>query len=75
MAETDLELIRRAIDAVKSFAVTATYVDALDLAKQNFVENPNTHDNWDILCPDIQMALTKLAEAAIYEITTGKEIK
>ena len=50
-------------------------VDALDLAKQNFVENPNTHDNWDILCPDIQMALTKLAEAAIYEITTGKEIK
>ena len=75
MAETDLELIRRAIDDVKSFAVTATYVDALDLAKQKFVENPNTHDNWDILCPDIQMVFTKLAEAAIYEITTGKEIK
>ena len=75
MAEADLELIRRAIDAVKSFAVTATYVDALDLAKQDFVANPNTHDNWDILCPDIQMALTKLAEAAIYEIITGKEIK
>lgn len=69
------ELIRRAIDQIKSFADSATYTDALDLAKQHFINNPNTHDNWEILDEGVKFMEVKLAEAAIYEITTGKEIK
>lgn len=69
------ELIRRAIDEIKSFAESATYTDALDLAKQHFISNPNTHDNWEILDEGVKFMEVKLAEAAIYEITTGKEIK
>lgn len=72
---TDAELIRRALDEIKRFAATTTYVDALDLAKQFFIENPNTHDNWEILDEDLKILNVKLAEGAIYEITTGKEIK
>jgi hypothetical protein len=49
--------------------------DALDLAKKAFVANPSTHDNWDALSEDVKFIHVKLAEAAIYEITTGKEIK
>lgn len=75
MAEPDLELIRRAIDDIKSFALTASYTDHLDLAVKYFIDNPNTHDHWDILNPDVKMLYTKLAEGAIYEITTGKEIQ
>lgn len=70
-----VELIRRAIDEIKSFAESATYADALDLAKQYFINNPNTHDNWEILDEGVKFMEVKLAQAAIYEITTGKEIK
>lgn len=70
-----IELIRLAIDDIKSFAESATYTDALDLAKQHFINNPNTHDNWEILDEGVKFMEVKLAEAAIYEITTGKEIK
>lgn len=72
---TDKEMIRAAIDTVKEFAKINAYEDALDLAKKAFVENPNTHNNWDILDEGIKFMNVKLAEAAIYEITTGKEIK
>jgi len=72
---TDAELIRVAIDTVKEFANMNAYEDALDLAKKVFVENPNTHDNWEILDEGVKFINVKIAEAAIYEITTGKEIK
>ena len=72
---TDAELIRVAIDTVKEFAKMNAYEDALDLAKKVFVENPNTHDNWEILDEGVKFINVKIAEAAIYEITTGKEIK
>ena len=72
---TDKEMIRAAIDEIKSFAESAIYTDALDLAKQHFINNPNTHDNWEILGEGVKFMEVKLAEAAIYEITTGKEIK
>lgn len=72
---TNEELIRLALDDIKSFAATATYTDALDLAKQHFINHPSTHDNWDILDEGVKFLNVKLAEGAIYEITTGKEIK
>lgn len=72
---TDAELIRSALNQIKVFAGTTVYVDALDLAKQFFINNQNTHDNWDILDEGVKLMNVKLAEGAIYEITTGKEIK
>jgi phage tail sheath protein FI len=72
---TDKEMIRAAIDTVKEFAKMTAYEDALDLAKKAFVANPNTHNNWEILDEGIKNMFIKLAEAAIYEITTDKEIK
>lgn len=71
---TNEELVRRMIDTLKEFALTATYVDALDLAKQQFVANPNTHNEWDILDETYKLINVKFAEAAIWEITNGKEI-
>ncbi len=70
-----VDLIRRAIDSVKEFAQTAIYTDALDLAKQSFVANPNTHNDWDALGDSMKEANLKFAQAAIWEITTGKEIQ
>ncbi len=72
---TNTELARLVIDEIKKFAVTTTYADALDLAKQAFIANPNTHDNWDILAEGYKSLNVVLAEAAIYELSTGKEIQ
>jgi hypothetical protein len=72
---TNEELVRRMIDVLKEFAMTATYVDALDLAKQQFVANESTHNDWDILDENYKFINVKFAEAAIYELTTGKEVK
>lgn len=72
---TDTEVLRRVIDAIKDFAVTATYADAADLAKQQFIANPGTHSDWDILSEGYRSLNIKLAEIAIYEITTGKVIQ
>lgn len=72
---TNAELVRLVIDEIKKFAVTITYVDALDLAKKSFIANPNTHDNWDLLSEEYKIVNVKLAEAAIYELSTGKEIQ
>lgn len=71
---TNEELVRRMIDTLKEFALTATYVDALDLAKQQFVANLSTHNDWDILDENYKLISVKFAEAAIWEITNGKEI-
>lgn len=69
------ELVRQMIDMIKEFAATTFYSDALDLAKQQFIANPNTHDNWDALGDEYKNLNVKLAEAAIYELSTGKEIQ
>lgn len=71
---TDAELIRHVINEIKKFAINATYVDALDLARQTFIANPNTHDKWDILEEEYKKLNVKLAEVAIYELLTGKEL-
>ena len=72
---TDTEIIRQVINVIKSFAVTATYTDAADLAKQQFIANPSTHIDWDGLSEGYKAMNIKLAEAAIYELSTGKEIE
>ena len=71
---TDAELIYRVIDEIKQFALTTTYVDALDLAKQSFIANPNTHNDWDRLSEEYKSLNVRLAEAAIW-ILTGKTIQ
>jgi len=71
---TNEELVRRMIDTLKEFALTVTYVDALDLAKQQFVANLSTHNDWDILDENYKLINVKFAEAAIWEIANGKEI-
>lgn len=71
---TDAQLIRIVIDQIKEFALYTVFDGALDLAKQYFVANPNTHDNWDILSEQMKDLNVHLAAAAIYELFTGKEI-
>lgn len=66
------ELVMQAIADMKSTLVGQTFDDAETMARAYFVQNENTHDNWDILYPEIKVALTKLAELAMYEIRTGK---
>lgn len=72
---TDAEIIRQVINTIKSFAMTVVYTDAADLAKQQFIANPSTHTNWDGLSKGYKALNVKLAEAAIYELSTGKEIE
>lgn len=71
---TDAEIIRAVIDEIRVFASTATYIDALDLAKQQFIANPNTHNDWDRLSENYKSLSVRLAEAAIW-VSTGKELK
>lgn len=72
---TDVQVIRLAIDMIKEFALITVYDDPLDLAKQQFVANPNTHNNWDMLSEQVKDLNVKIAEAAIYELSTGRNIK
>jgi hypothetical protein len=72
---TDAELVRIAINTVKEFALTNEYTNAPDLAQKQFIANPNTHNDWDILDAKMKTLFIEVASAAIYEITTGKEIK
>lgn len=65
-------LVMQAIADMKSTLAGQTFDDAETMARAYFVQNENTHDNWDILYPEIKVALTKLAELAMYEIRTGK---
>jgi len=69
---TNAELIRRVLDDYKMFAKNVSYKDSLDLAMQYFVNNPNTHNNWDVLDENVKEINVKLAECAINEIATGK---
>jgi hypothetical protein len=66
------ELVMQAIADMKSTLVGQTFNDAETMARAWFVQGGNTHGNWDILYPEIKVALTKLAELAMYEIRTGK---
>jgi len=72
---TDTQLVRLVIDQIKEFALITVYDGALDLAKQQFIANPNTHNDWDKLSEQMKNLNVKLAEAAIYELSTGKEIQ
>ena len=72
---TDAEMIRLAINKVKEFALSNEYENALDLAQKEFVANPSTHNDWNALGEGMKELFVKLAEGAIHEITTGKEIK
>ncbi len=66
------ELVMRAIADMKSVLAGQTFDDAESMARAWFVQNESTHNNWDILYDDIKILYTKIAEAAMYEIRTGK---
>lgn len=66
------ELIMRAIADMKSALAGQTFDNAEAMARAWFVQSESTHDNWDILYDDIKILYTKIAEAAMYEIRTGK---
>lgn len=70
--EEKIELMMRAIADMKSSLAGQTFDDAETMARAWFVQSEATHDNWDILYPDIKLFYTKIAELAMYEIRTGK---
>lgn len=65
------ELIMRSIADMKAVLAGQTFDDAESMARAWFVQSDSTHDNWDILYPEIKFVFTKIAEAAMYEIRTG----
>lgn len=70
--ENTKELVMRAIADMKSVLAGQEFDDAESMARAYLKQNGNSHGNWDILYPEIKLAFTKLAEAAMYEIRTGK---
>ena len=70
--ELTKELVMQAIADMKSVLEGQTFDDAESMARAWFIQDENTHNNWDILYPELKLALTKLAELAMYEIRTGK---
>ena len=70
--EDNKELVMRAIADMKSVLAGQEFDDAESMARAYLKQNGNSHGNWDILYPEVKLAFTKLAEAAIYELKTGK---
>ena len=70
--ENTKELVMRAIADMKSVLAGQPFDDAESMARAYLKQNGNSHGNWDILYPEVKLAFTKLAEAAIYELKTGK---
>jgi len=70
--EDNKELIMRAIADIKSVLAGQQFDDAESMARAYLKQNGNSHGNWDILYPEVKLAFTTLAEAAIYELKTGK---
>ena len=70
--ELTKELVMQAIADMKSVLAGQTFDDAESMARAYIKQNGNSHGNWDILYPEIKLAFTQLAEAAMYEIRTGK---
>jgi hypothetical protein len=70
--ENTKELVMRAIADMKSVLAGQQFDDAESMARAYLKQNGNSHGNWDILYPEVKLAFTKLAEAAIYELKTGK---
>lgn len=69
--EDTKELVMRGIADMKAVLAGQTFDDAEAMARAYLKQNGNTHDNWDILYPEVKLVFTKLAEAAMYEIRTG----
>ena len=61
----------QAIADMKSVLAGQTFDDAESMACAYIKQNGNTHDNWDILYPEIKLAFIQLAELAMYELRTG----
>jgi hypothetical protein len=70
--EDNKELVMRAIADMKSVLAGQQFDDAESMARAYLKQNGNSHGNWDILYPEVKLAFTKLAEAAMYELKTGK---
>ena len=70
--EDNKHLVMRAIADMKSVLAGQQFDDAESMARAYLKQNGNSHGNWDILYPEVKLAFTKLAEAAIYELKTGK---
>ena len=70
--EDNKELVMFAIADMKAVLAGQTFDDAESMARAYLKQNGNSHGNWDILYPEVKLAFTKLAEAAMYELKTGK---
>jgi hypothetical protein len=70
--ENTKELVMFAIADMKAVLAGQTFDDAESMARAYLKQNGNSHGNWDILYPEVKLAFTKLAEAAMYELKTGK---